>query len=86
MNADLKFKNQRDYPRLKALVMANRSALSLDLVEMLRLAEDPMCPSEAAEAYKWATRFAIPLIAELRRRLENSAHQVAVDQAGLRNA
>jgi hypothetical protein len=67
---------ERDYPRLKALVMANQSALSLDLVELLRLAEDPMCPIEAASAYKWATQFAIPVIAELRRRLENSAQQV----------
>lgn len=76
MNADLKSQYERDYPRLKALVMANRSAMSLDLVELLRLAEDPMCSSEAAEAYKWATRFAIPLITELRRRLEKSAQQV----------
>lgn len=76
MNADLKSQYERDYPRLKALVMANRSAMSLDLVELLRLAEDPMCSSEAAEAYKWATRFTIPLITELRRRLEKSAQQV----------
>ena len=76
MNADLKSQYERDYPRLKALVMVNRSAMSLDLVELLRLAEDPMCSSEAAEAYKWATRFTIPLITELRRRLEKSAQQV----------
>jgi hypothetical protein len=80
MSGDLKSQisdlRQKDYPRLKALVMANQSALPLDLVELLRLAEDPMCPSKSSDAYEWATRFAIPVIAELRRRLENSAQQI----------
>ena len=74
--SNLRSESVRDYPRLKALVMASRSAVALDLAELLRLAEDPMCPSESADAYKWAIRFAIPVIEELRRRLENSAQQV----------
>ena len=68
--------SERDYPRLKALVMAQRSAESLDLSELLRLAEDPMCPSTQCEAYEWAIRYAIPMIAELRLRLERSAKKV----------
>jgi hypothetical protein len=68
--------SERDYPRLKALVMAQRSAESLDLSELLRLAEDPMCPSKSSDAYEWAIRYAIPMIAELRLRLERSAKQV----------
>ena len=67
--------SERDYPRLKALVMAQRSAESLDLSELLRLAEDPMCPSKSSEAYEWAIRYAIPMIAELRLRLERIAKQ-----------
>jgi hypothetical protein len=69
--------SDREYPRLRALVMAQRSAESLDLTELLRLAEDPMCPPvENSEAYKWATRFAIPMIAELRDRLDTKSRQV----------
>jgi hypothetical protein len=67
----------REYPRLKALVMAQRSAESLDLCELLRLAEDPACPpAENSEAYKWATRFAIPMIRELRDRLDTVSRKV----------
>lgn len=69
--------SDREYPRLRALVMAQRSAESLDLCELLRLAEDPMCPPvENSEAYKWATRFAIPMIAELRDRLDAKSRAV----------
>lgn len=81
MNIDLKsqisnLKNERDYPRLKALVMANRSATALELAELLRLAEDPMCPSKSSDAYEWAIRFAVPVIEDLRRRLEKASQQV----------
>jgi hypothetical protein len=69
--------SDREYPRLRALVMAQRSAESLDLTELLRLAEDPMCPPvENSEAYKWATRFAIPMIRELRDRLDTKSRAV----------
>lgn len=69
--------SDREYPRLRALVMAQRSAESLDLCELLRLAEDPMCPpAENSRAYEWATRFAIPMIAELRDRLDAKSRAV----------
>jgi hypothetical protein len=69
--------SDREYPRLRALVMAQRSAESLDLIELLRLAEDPMCPpAENSRAYEWATRFAIPMIAELRDRLDAKSRAV----------
>lgn len=67
--------SERDYPRLKALVMLNRSAESLDMCELLRLAEDPACPSKSNEAYEWAIRYAIPMISELQRRLDRLSKQ-----------
>jgi hypothetical protein len=66
----------REYPRLRALVMANQSAESLMLVELLRLAEDPAAPPGPKEAYRWAQQFALPMIRELHRRLAATAKQV----------
>lgn len=67
----------RDYPRLRAIVMASRSAAALELEELLRLAEDPMTPHKSSEAYEWSVRFAIPIIEELRQRLDTASRQAA---------
>ncbi len=66
----------REYPRLKALVMLHRSAESLDLAELLSLAEDPAAPPSDDGAYEWTQRFAIPIIRELHRKLVNTHQQV----------
>jgi hypothetical protein len=65
----------RSYPRLKALVMLNRSASSLDLTELLSVAEDAFPPTHTAEAIDWSERFAMPLITELRRRLITASQE-----------
>lgn len=67
---------KRDYPRLKALVMANRSCDMLDLVELLRIAEDPASPPSDEGAYDWAIRFAIPVIKALGERLANTSNKI----------
>lgn len=65
----------RDYPRLKAIVMANCSAKSLAIEELLRVAEDPMVPPEQGATNAWAEDFAVPLIVELRSQLESALKQ-----------
>lgn len=68
--------SRRDYMRLKALVMANRSCEMIDLCELLRLAEDPAAPPSDEGAYEWAIRFAIPVIKALGDRLTNKSNKI----------
>ncbi len=69
----------RDYPRLKAIVALHQSAATLDTVELLRLAEDPAAPPCDQGSYEWANRFAIPIIRELRQRLERAGEKSESD-------
>jgi hypothetical protein len=63
----------REYAKLVALVRLKGSCETLELVELLKLAESCEAPPTDAGAWQWVQDFAKPLIRELASRLDSSA-------------
>lgn len=73
----------RDCQRLIAIIAAKRSAESLDTQELLHLSDWIAAPLPEQRTHHWAEHVAIPIIAELGRRLDRALSTQTVDMPQL---
>lgn len=73
----------RDCQRLLAIVASKSSADSLDTQELLHLADWLAAPLPEERTRDWAEHVAIPIVAELGRRLQRSLDSQAIDMPAL---
>jgi hypothetical protein len=69
----------RDCHRLLAVIASKSSAESLDTSELLHLADWITAPIPEQRTHDWAEHIAVPIIAELGRRLARSIDTQSID-------
>lgn len=75
----------RDCHRLLAVIASKSSAESLDTSELLHLSDWITAPLPEQRTYDWAEHIAVPIIAELGRRLARSIDTQSIDIPRLMN-